>query len=365
MRLLVNFIKLVGFALMLAVVFIITGFVALTHYQGEVSGLELLNFENRPLETDPLVGWIFQIASGAGFANWTAASITGLIMLISWVACHHVFGVIRLLPDIRHYLREGQAADFWRAVVMHSSMFVLAVLILVPLLLGDAQIFQYRALAGVMNVNDPVAAANTIPALHALSADRLNLASTGFLRFQGLFMYLAMGVAPAVALELIGTSFFQTLALIVEDIGRFFERLMGPEAPAEQQIHYGFDADGQPVYDEATPLAYDVKGVPIVSAHVAHDDPVPGGNPQAERPAANQAFAYSHNEPVADPVPPEVRFDVVGGHGERVSVPHALARPDRYHVSRDPRVIYTKAFWDSLQDDAEPEDAPEREKEDA
>lgn len=351
MRVVVNLIKLAGFGGLLVLILALTCGVALTHYQGAVAGLELMAIESAPLGRDALVGWIFDaIAADASIANWTAASITGLITVLGWIVCHHVFALIRLLPDAPGYLRQGQAADLWRTVVLHATPIALGLALLIPLLLGDAFIFQYRSLAGMMGASDPVAAANSVPAIGALSGKSADLAAFVFLRGAGLAMYLAMGVAPAIGLELVGASFFQTLALIASEIS-------GPnwaqqDEGASAQVLYGYDAAGLPVHDPRGAVAYDIDQQPVQPR-------APAGLPDPE-------FSGVSNSPAADsglqnvdaPSGDIELLPVVGGaSGEAISFSDALARKDQFHVTRNPRAIYARAYWQSLQADAASDNA--------
>ncbi len=366
MRLVINFIKLLGFGGLLIVVLAITGVVGLTHYQGEVSGLELMAFENKPLGLDPLVGWIFEaVTPDAGFANWTAAGITGLIMLMSWVACHHAFALIRLIPDARAHIREGRGVAFWRTVAEHSTPLLFAVALLVPLLMGDAFIFQYRALVGVMNPADPLEAARSIPAVGALATEDFGVATISFLSGHGLLMYLAMGIAPAVGLELVGASFFETLAKIAAEFTDIYRQWTGEPEVGDAQVLYGYGADGQPVFDPATPIAYDIDQNPVQP----EADPAPGEATHSEAwPASNDGAAASNDAAAAASVetaPPQDRpLPVIGGvDGEEISAAEAVARPDRFHVTRNPKAVYAKDYWDALHAETTPDIQPEPAKE--
>lgn len=370
MRLVINFIKLLGFGCLLVVVVAITGVVALTHYQGEVSGLELMAFENKPLGLDPLVGWIFEaVTPDAGFANWTAAGITGLIMLMSWLACHHAFALIRLIPDARVHIREGRAEAFWRTVADHSTPLLFAVALLAPLLMGDAFIFQYRALAGVLDAADPLEAARTIPAVDALAAESFGVATISFLSGDGLLMYLAMGIAPAVCLELIGAAFFETMAKIAAELADIYRQWVGDPEADTTQVLYGYAADGQPVFDPAAPIAYDLDQNRVQPSN----EPSPSeAGPSVPWPASNDSTAAG--SAVGATVPPETEppqnrtWPVIGGaDGEEVSLTDASAQSDRFHVTRNPRAVYAKSYWDALHAgtarDIEPEPEPEPAKE--
>lgn len=366
MRLVINFIKLLGFGGLLIVVLAITGVVGLTHYQGEVSGLELMAFENKPLGLDPLVGWIFEaVTPDAGFANWTAAGITGLIMLMSWVACHRAFAVIRLIPDARVHIREGRGPAFWRTVTEHSTPLLFAVVLLVPLLMGDAFIFQYRALVGVMNPADPLEAARSIPAVGALATEDFGVATISFLSGHGLLMYLAMGIAPAVCLELIGASFFETLAKIAAEFTNIYRQWTGEPEVGAAQVLYGYGADGQPVFDPATPIAYDVDQNPIrpeAESVPSEAAPIDTWSASTDSGATNDDAALA--VPV-EATPPQYRpLPVIGGaDGEEVSAADAFAQPDRFHVTRNPRAVYAKSYWDALHAERTPDTQPEPAKE--
>lgn len=356
MRLVVNLIKFLSYLVLLAAVLLLTGAIALTHYQGEVAGLELMAFENMPLGRDPLVGWMFEaITPTAGFANWTALGITGLIIVLSFLACHHAMALIRLLLAARTYIREGHAADLWRTVADHSLPFFFAVALLVPLLMGDMALFQYRALYGVLAPEDAKAAAQSIPAVGALLPQDFNVATIAFLSGNGMLMYLAMGVAPAVALELVGGLMGQTLAKIADEVSAIYRQWSGPtEADADaDQVLYGYAASGQPVFDPAAPIAYDVDQNPVAPANPAGppasgDDWTASNDTNAFQDAA--ALPAGAAEAAASQDRPMPVFG--GTDSEEVTFADALAQPDRFYITRNPRAVYAKPYWDALQ--AEP-----------
>lgn len=357
MRLVVNLIKFLCYVGLLAAIGVLTAAIALTHYQGEVAGLELMAFENIPLGRDPLVGWIFEaVTPTAGFANWTALGITGLIIVLSFLACHNGIALIRLLLEARSHIREGRGADLWHTIVGHCLPFVISTALLVLLLMGDMALFQFRALHGVFAPEDAQAAAQSIPAVSALAPEDFGVATIAFLSGHGLWMYLAMGIAPAVALELVGGMAVQTLAKIADEV-------MGVIRPATEaadaggpQILYCYDAAGEPVFDPNTPIAYDADQNPVEEFAAAPAQQGDGWSPSNDQ-DASQSVPPPHADAPEAATDPRLEPVIGGAEGEEVGLADALNQPDRYHVERGSRAVYAKTYWDALQAEASAEPA--------
>jgi hypothetical protein len=336
----------------------LTFVVALVHYEGLSSGFRLLNFENMPVGRDRLFGPYFDAFSpAAGFIEWVSFAMTALIMVMSWLACHFAFAIARLLPDAGEYYRQGEAAQLWRAVGFNALPVVVSVGLLIWLMQGDAAIFQFRALAAQRGIDVDAdsagaLAAASIPTIAALPADAFRLASIAFLTNQGLWMYLAMGVGAPVALELVGAAALETLALVIAAIENAFAARQATPEQVEPEF-YGYDAAGMPVYDPDTPIAFHTDQTPVSPVRSESSEPdAAGGGVDEQAVSTGPDGAMARPAPVRADAPTDasaaVGEPVIGGRGQLVSFADALTQPDRYHVTRRPRAIYARAYWDAL-----------------
>lgn len=341
MRTFTHLVKLVVLIALSIGVLLLTAVAGMMNYQGLVSGIELLNLENRPLGTDGLVGWIFEsITPDAAFSNWLALVISALIFMGSLFVCHQLFKIASLLLNRNEYRRQGQSEQMYQTVAQEATWLFLLGIPLALIVWGDIYLFQYRALAGAMGISMPEEA---VQLLHwsKLSKDASEAASVIFLQSTGMWMYLGASVLGPFSLEYLLTKIGATWALIVAALNELMAGSEPSHAEENTQLFYGYDANGNPVYDPDTPIAYDVNQQPVADA---------------------PASALSAKEEVL--IPPEVANDaathgweetgqvsqpVVGTHPEeRVSLAAALAAPERYQVDRVTHTVYARSYWEHL-----------------
>ncbi|MBX7136276.1 MAG: hypothetical protein K1X67_26705 [Fimbriimonadaceae bacterium] len=341
MRTFAHLTKLAMLIALAVVVLLLTTVAGLMNYQGLVSGIELLNLENRPLGVDSLVGWVFEsLTPDAAFSNWLALVISALIFLGSLFVCHQLFKIANLLLNRNEYRRQGQSEQMWQAVAQEATWLLLLGIPLGLVVWGDVYLFQYRALAGALSVSTPEQAVQ-LPHWSKLPTETTQAASVTFLQTAGMWMYLGASVLAPFSLEYLLTKMGATWALIVAAISD----LMASEAPNDgernAQQFYGYDADGNPVYDPDSPIAYDVNQQPVVSAPTSTQSSPAGATAPSE--TANESPAPG-NEATGQALQP-----VVGTQPEeRVTLAAALANPDRYHVERATHTIYSRSYWDTL-----------------
>lgn len=343
MRLPINLLKTLFYAAFLAVAAVWLAMVAMSHYQGEVASLELLNLETAPVRLDPFIGWLFEaVTPGANLINWVAASMTLGIVILGWLATHHLIAIIRLAADARIYINRNEGPDLLRALAVHAISLVLTCIPLIVLLNADASLFQHRGLAAHLGVDDPAEAARTVPSMGAMPRDSLNNGSVAFFAGPGWLMSITLGVAPAIAMELIGTRLLQALTLVTEDVTDLFRRLSGDPLPDR----------GDEAFDRATP------GQPSPPSADASDD-----EPEIDETCPPHAARGMPEPPPAnddEPDEPEIDHEVLGGApDERVSFAEAVANPDRYRVTRNPRRVFDRAYHDQIEGQSDTEQQPD------
>lgn len=341
MRTFAHLTKLAMLIVLAVGVLLLTAVAGLMNYQGLVSGIELLNLENRPLGTDSLVGWVFDsLTPDAAFSNWLALVISALIFLGSLFVCHQLFKIANLILNRNVYRLSGQSEQMQQAVAQEMTWLVLLGIPLGFVVWGDIYLFQYRALAGAMGVSTPEEA---VQLLHwsKLPTETTQAASVTFLQSAGMWMYLGVSVLAPFSLEYLLTKIGATWALIVAALSELIAQ--GASADGEESAlqFYGYDADGNPVYDPDTPISYDANQQPIVGGATSPDyATVPDGT----KTEATSDSATPGSEEAGQALQP-----VVGSQPEeRVMLATALANPDRYHVQRATHAIYARAYWERL-----------------
>jgi hypothetical protein len=317
----------------------LSALVGLMNYQGLVSGIELLNLENKPLGSDNLIGWVFDsLTPDAAFSNFLALVITALIFMGSLFLCHQAFKIVKLVLNLREYQRLGQGDQMWQAVAQEATWFLLLGVPLCLVAWGDIYLFQYRALVGAMNITNPE---DAVKLLHwsKLPNEITETASVMFLKSTGMWMYFGATLLTPISLEYLLTKMGTTWTTIENACREQFTEKMPNEEQVVQQF-YGYDAEGNPVYDPNTPIAYDVDQNPVSTVNALGDSTVP---------YKAASGATEHRVTAVGDDAEQVRFPVIGAQPEEeLSLAEALSQCDRYHVERATRRIYARAYWDTL-----------------
>jgi hypothetical protein len=223
-------------------------------------------------------------------------------------------------------------------------------LLLFWLLRLDVGLFLFRGLVGAASVPEKDAAA-TVLAFDALPADAHQLAAMRLHDILG-WGYLAAALMAPVLLEVMGAGIRNTWAILQEIVA-------GGGAVAaddETQTLYGFDAEGQPVFDPETPIAFDADQHPVTPSPGLEQANAAANEPDAAPAASASTEAGARPRPAADgPARAESRtsgrqYEVIGGKpGERVTLAEARTRPRDFHVAAgSPPVIYARAYWDAI-----------------
>lgn len=329
-----NLVKLM-MALLLCVVAIGASVFAFLHnYQGFSGLFELLNFDTKAIADDALIGWaISGIPAEATNGHWIALTAATLIFGLALVAAHIAFKLVQLAIQWNMHRRLGQRALAAAAVhVFLGDLVVLCVVapLLALLLWAEFKGLQYRALAGSMGLEDGLKAAGGIPSLNHLGAAQLSLFSTELLSMSLPMMSLALSVAAPILCE-----------YSMQKAGTFAGRLAGEGVVAQpaqsaQETHYGYDAQGVPVMDPATPIAYDVNQNPVG---------------QAASTGAQSSAAEQTTQAEAACVAPKLR--AIGSFPvQEVTLAEALADTQRFHVDQVARKVWDRHFYESLHDES-------------
>lgn len=329
--------------------------------------------DGTPLAENALLGRYLGGLFGAADLASLFAAVMAVVEYFCLVALFHsLLNIWQAWERRRAFVRDNnvegidEANGLLRAAFFFTLLFAV---IAVPLVLWETQLFRFR----FMEPNFPASSLAAMPGwpeLTALHSDKFIVQIMGL----GAWAYVALTGGSALLLEWTAHQSAESFTLAMAYGAQMFEEVPPSDnrASDEQALqHFGYDAAGQPIYDAATPIAYDPQGQPVgapspVAAAPGASaegpvlfDPIIANHPQAE--PATAAAAKGAGLPDLPPMPylPAENsrqnpagadiLEVVGGAaGERVSLSEALADPNRYHVDLMTRRIWARGHWERL-----------------
>ncbi len=336
---------LLGLGAVLLVVVVNWG-LYVTNFINVDTALELLNTEKRPAVHAPAVGMVLAaVAPDSTIANWLALVVASGMFLGAFFAFHFAYKIAYLLIDARGYRRAGQpdlSAAAHDLVIRDLVILVPLVLMMIPLIRGDLFLFSYARTAAAMDIDDPTRAVQQITVWGEPLEGPEVAAAMWFAKVLGPEMYLALSLLTPALLEISMLKAAQTWNRIWAALMTFAQPQQAEAAAAVEapRQHFGYDADGMPVYDPAAPIAYDVNQQPVAA------------EPPAAQPSPSRESAPAAEPAVTQFPAGEERVPVIGGRpGETVALTQALQQPGAYHVDRATRRVYQRAYWDALDAD--------------
>ena len=338
-----NLIKFLALCIALLVVLAINAGLFVTNLISIDTALELLNTEKRPIEHFPVVGPVLKaLAPQATLSNWLALVVAALMFVGIFVAFHYFYKIIHLLFDIRIYRRASQPELVTAAVDMIGRDLVILIPVvacMVGLVLGDLYLFTYARLAAAVNIDDPVSAAQEIALWRDIVPNDAMAASVWFATVVGPKMYLSTSLLAAGLVEVVIIKIGQVWNRIWTSLMAFVQPQTSAASQDTEPVRelFGYDANGLPVFDSQTPIAYDADQRPV-------------GSPVASSHPIEESLDESAEQAAVTPFPtPDERVPVIGGRpGETISLAQALQQPVGYHVERGTRRVYQRAYWEAL-----------------
>lgn len=364
-----NLFGLLSWLVGLAGLIVINGIVVSSNYVGTKIAFELLGFEQRALHEDELMGWFFAaVAPEATLAHLFALGIALTVATGVFLAFRLVFSVYHLWEDRQAYLSGGGPRGPENAKLAARLMVrdgVLIVLFLIPLLFAaswDIELFRFRSIAGSEGIELPE------QAVKLLKWD-LQMNESGHLYAWSLARWGAWGYIAVTTVACLGLEY--AFLRVSENWSRLTAALEDLFGPGEDPVPYGYDENGEPVYDETTVLAYDIDGNPIedeqdpawVGAPTEPSVIEPGETRRSriataviggdgalfEPPALETAEEAAGGDSGANsPVGEDPRYEVIGGLGQRVTRTEALAASERYHVDVNTFDIWERNYWELI-----------------
>lgn len=409
-----NFVALLLWLALAAVSLYVNVQVTLANYLGCKAALELQGYESQPLYTDSLVGRLLgSLFGNATLAQFFALGVSIVEALGLFLLFNIGFGLSKLFEIRKENLlamnnaetpglidRHDAAAEVRAAnhrIVLSFVKLGCLIFLLYWAISWDLDLFRFRSMADAMANGSPEINPMQIPSWVNFVTANDHLFIKGLISI-GAWGYLAITAVGCFLLEESFQNLSERWARLMAPADKAIANWFAPETDGEEAF-YGYDVEGQPVYDAVTPVAFDTDGRPVASertiateeglvddeqtvvsarsnsaaagdqtstvnatAHHAPATDTHRDNRQAPLFDLSSAEPQAANNPVLHVVPDNSATDdsqlrdVIGTDAERVSLASAQADPTRYYVNQVTGQIWSRAHWESLNGtSAEPE----------
>jgi hypothetical protein len=380
-----NFIALLLWLALALVCLYVNVQVTIANYLGCKSALELQGYEMQPLRTDTLVGQLL----GSFFGEATLAQFFALgVALVMSLSLFFLFNIAFGLFDLFEIRKEHDDLTQVRAANRRIILSVVKIAFILGFLYWavswDLDLFRFRSVAGAIAAGEPEIDPLKVPSWANFVTTHDNLFVKELIGV-GAWGYLAITALGCFLLEESFEKLTERWARLMAPVDSAVDGWFAPAQDADgQEVFYGYDQDGQPVYDPETPIAYDTDGNPIeeeeetvvrprteaestrvipeVVFNAAEALPVTpivpsseGSNGHAdalfEIPQANQTQQSAGTTQAEEVRPGAARFDlrdVIGTDGEQVTLAAALADRGRYYVDQSSGQIWDRKHWEGL-----------------
>jgi hypothetical protein len=407
-----NFIALILWLALALVCLYVNVQVTIANYLGCKSALELQGYEGQPLYTDSLVGqFLGSFFGDATLAQFFALGVSIVEALSLFFLFHIGFGLFNLFEirkenklaksdeQVLTSSNEHQSAAEMRAATHRIILSFVKIAFIVGFLYWavrwDLDLFRFRSIAGALANGAPDVNPLQVPSWANFVTTNDHLFIKGLVDV-GAWGYLAITALGCFLLEESFENLTERWARLMAPADRMVEGWFAP-ALDSNDLFYGYDVDGQPVYDQDTPIAYDTEGNPLSGNEVtqggesAVDDEETVVNPRNVSVETNPTAQVNFNEADARPVTPIVNssgngnghssaplFDspqanqssapeewpnviyekqaaaqeglqeVIGADSERIDLTAAQAKPGRYYVDQATGQIWDRSYWESI-----------------
>lgn len=215
--------RLLFWSSMLLIAILLAIYAITANYLGCVSALERLNFEQRPLASDRLLGQFL----GSFFGNATLVSFySGLIALVMSTSLFCIFHIVYRFPiqfeewmDSRR-TQDPNAESKSRVRIITSLLTVVFFLwMLVKAVTWDIWLFRYRSVADMLGIEDPVIATETIPTWEVIKEQYGHLFALQVIDV-GAYGYLAFTILGCLVLEVSLLRLSQEFSLLLSPIDK-------------------------------------------------------------------------------------------------------------------------------------------------
>lgn len=388
------------------VAIVATVWAVIEHYLNAANGLELAGTETKPLREDSLIGPVFEaFIPEATLPQAMALTIAVVEALGLFMMAHWLLKILELARPWRDGRRSGDQAKVREAIWQIGETSLLFAVLSGVLIWGiwwDLEIFRYRSMAGADGLDNAATAAATLPSWALQLQEYGGWAAIQLVK-AGAWGYLSFTAVGCIMVELCLDRLDDAFARLMQPFDQIWEDWRSRRTEeAQADVFYGYDQEGQPVYDPAAPIAYNTEGQPVeeqlaaeaapetraeteahsrfsngsdvhregasapvpematvhadrAAAHAAHNGNGTGHNGAASSPLFDPAEAARPLSQPGRPVtasrgsePHDLR-EVLGGQpGQQVSLAEATAHPERYYVSLATGQVWMREAWERL-----------------
>lgn len=232
------------------------------------SALQALGTDTTPLSSIPVLGSVFAMFGGEVSLSETLAL---MFAAVEFALCFAVAKLLlrlikNLIAIVQTRFRQGVSWAEFDSSDLAVTVLALAALatFMYFLLVADWQLYVFRTNADAVEGNVAAWTGDSPDWLRAMAQATAYLVANAYI-----FVFLGGAVMIALLFHRIDDTFER---LCTSWHHAWLRLTQGASAPAPQQLHYGYDSAGQPVFDPHQPVAYDPDGRPV-AADQAHGHP--------------------------------------------------------------------------------------------
>lgn len=340
------------------------------HYMGLSYGIGLAGMDTQPIYVEPMIGSLVKfILPKANYTHGLGMVVAFTLMVGTFICFHEAYDILGLFFDRRQYQLQNDATSVSlvdQKVLKNSITLLLFGIPTVAVFLWDINLFEYRLIAGASGIYTPDQANGILNKAQQMSNNgdlwvwaSLHIGARG---------YVSLVVIASFSLEYAMGKFSENFTNLLINMNL----LVNGEPDKEKRMDfYGYDAEGNPIYEPNQPISYDTAGNPIHQESEAHqqmkedaseqknstassasgkrgeDDPLFSTGARSESASDSSQAHETCGEEERRNTSPE--NDVIGSPtAERVTFDHAKANPARYWVDPDNNQIWDVDYRNEL-----------------
>lgn len=370
-----QFVTVVFWSAVTAGAVIVTAWACAANYLGCKSALELQGYESQPIATDSLIGpWLGAFFGEATLAQFLSLSLVSIEALSFLLIFHFLFDQWRLfqIRQLQQALGDQQQVRTANALLIQQGI-VLAMLTTLAVLIvrWDIDLFRYRSLAGAFGIEDPAIATATVQRWDIELQQNGKLFAWNLIR-SGAEGYIAMTAGACLGFEIAKMRLAEHFSVLMQPVDTRLARAFSPHVMAEEfsaadvaEAPTGRTEDhpqtATPVPEELpASVAARMAGGHVIGNTNGHTNGHTNGSaarPLFETPAMPATSGTASTpRPLVSAVAEPALHVVIGDADDHVTMTTALAQPERYHVDIETRMIFSRPYWEALnQTDTPPE----------
>jgi len=226
------------------------------------TSFDYLGYDSLPLAKEAFIGQIIGPFFPDATLSHFSAFVVALIVAVGWfILCNRLFHIWELVKERKVYLSRSDRESA-QVILYHIYGDILLIIFILSFFIGvilwDLDLFRYRSVIGALGIDDPAQAPLYVENWDNQIRTRGHLFAWA-ITSEGAFGYIGVTGVACVALEYCFRGTRERFMRLLDNV----ERIFLPAPQQEEQTLCGYDADRQPIYDPAVPVAYDISGNPV------------------------------------------------------------------------------------------------------